>query len=82
MGKMFSILHYEYKMPFKRMVTWGILLVATTNSMLDNITSDGQDTMRVSYRFSVDKERHITCQLSAVSNSFSKGAVPMHLDFI
>ena len=48
----------------------------------DNITSDGQDTMRVSYRFSVDKERHITCQLSAVSNSFSKGAVPMHLDFI
>lgn len=41
MGKMFSILHYEYKMPFKRLVTWGILLVATTLSLLDNFPSAG-----------------------------------------
>ena len=41
MGKMFSILHYEYKMQFKRLVTWGILLVATTLSLLDNFPSAG-----------------------------------------
>ena len=41
MGKMFTILHYEYKMPFKRLVTWGILLVATTLSLLDNFPSAG-----------------------------------------
>ena len=41
MRKMFSVLHYEYKMPFKRLVTWGILLVATTLSLLDNFPSAG-----------------------------------------
>lgn len=46
------------------------------------ITSDGDDTMHVSYQFSVDEERHITCQLVADSKSFTKDAVPTHLDFI
>ena len=36
MRKMFSVLHYEYKMQFKRLVTWGVLLVATALSLLDN----------------------------------------------
>ena len=41
MRKMFSVLHYEYKMQFKRLVTWGILLVATALSLLDNFPSAG-----------------------------------------
>ena len=36
MRKMFSVLHYEYKMQFKRLVTWGVLLVAMALSLLDN----------------------------------------------
>ena len=41
MRKMFSVLHYEYKMQFKRLVTWGVLLVATALSLLDNFPSAG-----------------------------------------
>ena len=41
MRKMFSVLHYEYKMQFKRPVTWGVLLVATALSLLDNFPSAG-----------------------------------------
>ena len=39
MRKMFSVLHYEYKMQFKRLVTWGVLLVATALSLLLSIGS-------------------------------------------
>ena len=41
MRKMFSVLHYEYKMQFKRLVTWGVLLVAMALSLLDNFPSAG-----------------------------------------
>lgn len=41
MRKMFSVLHYEYKMQFMRLVTWGVLLVATALSLLDNFPSAG-----------------------------------------
>ena len=33
MRKMFSVLHYEFKMQFKRLVTWGVLLVSTALSL-------------------------------------------------
>ena len=39
--KRLSVLHYEYKMQFKRLVTWGVLLVATALSLLDNFPSAG-----------------------------------------
>ena len=35
MRKMFSVLHYEYKMQFKRLVTWGVLLVASILCLSD-----------------------------------------------
>lgn len=54
----------------------------TLNNTANRITSDGDDTMHVSYRFSVDEERHITCQLVTKSKSFTKDAVPTHMDFI
>lgn len=48
----------------------------------NRITSDGDDTMHVTYLFRVDEERHIICQLTAESKSFTKDAVPTHLDFV
>ena len=39
MRKMLSVLHYEYKMQFKSLVPWGILLAATVLSLLDNLPS-------------------------------------------
>ena len=44
MRKMFSVLHYEFKMQFKRLVTWGVLLVSTALSLLDNFPSVGNLT--------------------------------------
>lgn len=41
MRKMVAVIHYEYKMQFKRLATWGILLAATVFSLLDNFPSAG-----------------------------------------
>lgn len=40
MRKIMSIIHYEYKMLFKRLATWGVLLVATAIALLDNFPSE------------------------------------------
>lgn len=39
MCKMFAVIHYECKMQFMRLATWGILLAATVLSLLDNFPS-------------------------------------------
>ena len=39
MRKMIAIIHYEYKMQFQRLATWGVLLVATVFALLDNYPS-------------------------------------------
>lgn len=39
MRKIMSIIHYEYKMQFKRIATWGVLLAATGVALLDNFPS-------------------------------------------
>lgn len=39
MRKIITIIHYEYKMQFKRLATWSILLVATVFALLDNYCS-------------------------------------------
>ena len=41
MRKIITIIHYEYKMQFKRLATWSILLVATVFALLDNYPSSG-----------------------------------------
>ena len=40
MRKIMSIIHYEYKMQFKRLATWGVLLVATAIALFDNFPSE------------------------------------------
>lgn len=40
MRKIISIVHYEYKMQFTRLATWGVLLVATAIALLDNFPSE------------------------------------------
>lgn len=40
MRKIMSIVHYEYKMQFKRLATWGLLLVATAIALFDNFPSE------------------------------------------
>lgn len=39
MRKMIAIICYEYKMQFKRLATWGVLLAATVFALLDNYPS-------------------------------------------
>lgn len=39
MRKMIAIIHYEYKMQFKRPATWGVLLAVTVFTLLDNSPS-------------------------------------------
>ena len=39
MRKMIAIIRYEYKMQFKRLATWGVLLAATVFALLDNYPS-------------------------------------------
>lgn len=39
MRKMTAIIHYEYKMQFKRLATWGVLLAVTVFTLLDNYPS-------------------------------------------
>lgn len=39
MRKMIAIIHYEYKMQFKRLATWGMLLAVTIFSLLDTYPS-------------------------------------------
>lgn len=39
MRKIFSIIHYEYKMQIKRIATWGVLLATTVIALLDNFPS-------------------------------------------
>lgn len=39
MRKIISIVHYEYKIQFKRLATWGVLIVATVIALLDNFPS-------------------------------------------
>ena len=41
MRKMSAVIHYEYKMQFKRPATWGILLMVAIFSLLDNYPSAG-----------------------------------------
>lgn len=41
MRKIISIVHYEYKMQFKRFATWGVLIVATAIALFDNFPSEG-----------------------------------------
>ncbi|HIS92840.1 MAG TPA: hypothetical protein IAA84_07505 [Candidatus Alectryocaccomicrobium excrementavium] len=41
MRKMLAVLHYEYKMQFRHLATWGILLAATAISLMDNFPSAG-----------------------------------------
>lgn len=40
MRKTISIIYYEYKMQFKRLATWGVLIVATAIALLDNFPSE------------------------------------------
>lgn len=40
MRKIMSIVHYEYKMQFKRLAAWGVLLVATAIALFDNFPSE------------------------------------------
>ncbi len=44
MRKIIAIIHYEYKMQFKRPATWGVLLAATVFALLDNYPSAGNLT--------------------------------------
>lgn len=44
MRKMITIIHYEYKMQFQRLATWGVLLAATIFSLLDGYPSAGNLT--------------------------------------
>ncbi len=39
MCKIIAIIHYEYKMQFRRLATWGILLAVTVFALLDNYPS-------------------------------------------
>lgn len=39
MRKMVAMIHYEYKMQFKRLATWGVLLAVTVFTLLDNYPS-------------------------------------------
>ncbi len=39
MCKVVSMIHYEYKMQFKRIATWGVLLAAAVIALLDNFPS-------------------------------------------
>lgn len=39
MRKISSIIHYEYKMQFKRIATWGVFLAAEVIALLDNFPS-------------------------------------------
>lgn len=39
MRKVIAIIHYEYKMQFKRLATWGVLLAVTVFTLLDNYPS-------------------------------------------
>lgn len=39
MRRMFSIVRYEYKMQMTRLATWGVLIVATVITLLDNFPS-------------------------------------------
>lgn len=39
MRKMLAIIHYEYKMQFTRLATWGVLLAVTVFTLLDNYPS-------------------------------------------
>lgn len=41
MRKMITVIHYEYKMQFKRLATWGVLLAVTVFTLLDNYPSVG-----------------------------------------
>lgn len=41
MRKMITVVHYEYKMQFKRLATWGVLLAVTVFSLLDTYPSAG-----------------------------------------
>lgn len=41
MRKMIAVIHYEYKMQFKRLATWGVLLAVTVFTLLDNYPSVG-----------------------------------------
>lgn len=39
MRKMMAVIHYEYKMQFKRAAAWGVFLAATVFALLDNYPS-------------------------------------------
>lgn len=39
MRKVIAIIHYEYKMQFKRLATWGVFLAVTIFTLLDNYPS-------------------------------------------
>lgn len=69
MRKVFSVLRYEYKMQMKRPATWGVMIVATIITLLDNFPS-ASNLARLEFLLQPDYFIHRTMSLYGLILAF------------